>query len=66
MNEAAVKMGLRMFGMTAEQARKRGCCIRCKHGVDPDTLGEIDSYEYAISAICPDCWAELFPEEADE
>ena len=38
-------------------------CIRCWQPVDLAALPDIDRREYAISALCPECFAAIFPEE---
>lgn len=53
----------RLWGRTADQARRASRCIRCWRLVDPAALPDIDRREYAISALCPECFAAIFPEE---
>lgn len=38
-------------------------CIRCAEPVDPYALDHADAREYRISGVCPECFAELFPDD---
>lgn len=55
------------FGMTREQAWEKGVCIQCK---EPDPWSrchdEASEREYAITAICGECWDKMFPDEEDD
>ena len=56
-------LALRLFGQTAEQAKARGECIRCRLPIVRAALSAADWREYQITAICPVCWVALFPED---
>lgn len=49
------------FGMTRAEAHVKGICICCKQPPKLDT--EIDQREYAISALCPTCFAKVSVDE---
>ena len=49
--------GKALYGMTANEAREQGICIRCKEPIVFQT--EADIREYAMSALCSKCWDEI-------
>jgi len=56
-------LAFQLWGRTAADARRARRCIRCWQPVDLAALPDIDRREYAISALCPECFAAIFPEE---
>lgn len=51
----------RIFGITRDEAVARGICIKCKSRAH--LPNEIDQREFRLSAFCPECFRDLFPEE---
>ena len=52
------------FRLTPTVAHKRFVCVRCERPV-MGSWTRADLAEWALSALCPKCWAEIFPEEPD-
>ena len=56
----ADKLALKLYGQTRQVAWSTGTCVRCRK---PPVLGtQEDTREYYLSALCPACWQELFPD----
>lgn len=54
-----VKFNETDFGMTQQQARRAGICVRCKQQINPDLLDQYELREYVLSAVCPTCFDAL-------
>ena len=57
------EMARRLFDRTTDEAIEARRCIRCRKPVSLDDLGAVDRCEFLISAVCPSCWDELFPDD---
>ena len=57
------RLATRLFGQTRQDALDAGICIRCKLPPDLASMSLADRREYAVTAICPTCWVDLFPED---
>ena len=53
------------FPLTPTEAHKRLVCVRCERPVAGNWT-RADLAEWALSAICPKCWVEMFPEDDDD
>jgi hypothetical protein len=53
-----------IFGMTQQQARRQGICIRCK-ARPPEDMDAYAQREYSISALCPECFDQICEEKTD-
>ncbi len=62
MSAAADALARLVFGWDAAHARAAGKSIRCRRDVDVDTLTEPDAREYALTAVCPECWDAITEE----
>jgi hypothetical protein len=52
--DLADALAKRLWGMTRAEAWVRLCCVRCKATIA--AMDRKDSREWAISALCPDCY----------
>lgn len=58
-------LAVNLFGITPDEARDKGICIRCKRRVFTIGWDDMDVAEWKLSAICPRCWREMFPTTDD-
>lgn len=58
-------VGRQLFGMTAEDAIRLGCCVRCRKDVNPRELSVIDQNEWHLSGLCPSCYDALTEDECE-
>ena len=56
-------LGRRLFGMTADEAHRLGCCVRCRRDVNPREMATLDQNEWLLSGLCPECFDYLTPAE---
>lgn len=56
----------RLFGQTPAEAHALGRCVRCKRPVAVLDLADRDRAEYLKTALCPQCWDDIFPQENEE
>lgn len=55
----------RLFRMTANEAHKLGCCVRCRLDVNLREMGVLDQNEWHLSGLCPSCYEALMPVDDD-
>ena len=60
------KMATRLFGRTWAEAQEKGECISCGRLVNPVDLTPDNRAEYDMSALCPQCYDALIPEDEDD
>lgn len=52
-----------LYGMTTEDALKKGLCIQCKEEALPKCYSDAGRREYKISGLCEKCFDENCPDE---
>jgi len=57
----ADKFALTHFGRTRQDAWNLKLCIKCN--IAPNLVTRDDEKEYAMSALCPICWDEIFADD---
>ena len=55
-----------VFAMPRTEALRLGLCLRCQRPVSAVDLAPEDRAEYAISALCPECYEAITPDEEPE
>lgn len=63
MSEALDAIARRLYGCSRSEAQAAGVCINCKRPVKPVDLTPVDRSEYALSALCPECFAKFEKED---
>lgn len=58
-------LAVNAFGKTRSEAHRDSICIRCSEQVDVGKLSDTGWKEYGISGVCPQCFADLFPEDEE-
>ena len=56
------RLASRLYGRTAIEAQRLAECIKCHRDMRSVALSSVDEAEYGITALCPDCWASIFPD----
>jgi uncharacterized paraquat-inducible protein A len=56
-------LAMDVFGMTATDAMAQSICVACRLLVEVAKLDPQDQAEYAQSAFCPRCAAEMVPKD---
>lgn len=55
-------MGLGVYRLSLTEAHRLGCCVRCRRDVNTRDWSARDQDEWALSGLCPTCYAALWDE----
>jgi hypothetical protein len=57
------RLGRSLFGMTVDEARSLGVCLRCRKDAPRETWATVDVNEWLLSGLCPECFDAILPRE---
>jgi len=56
------KLSTDLYGMTVEEANKKGICLQCKEEAIPKCYSEAGKREFYISGLCELCFDNITKE----